>query len=305
MRRSLLVLFVGFAVLASGCAGDSTSPETPNNTDNSPDNSTETSSADSSDSDDGLDKPDVHTVALTADKNRVKVGNNVTLRATVENTGDIAGDYKESIGVARETFDYENFESVATVETDEVNAGGQTEISTTFRMGSIATYKYRINEFSGGEFNTTVEVVPRNLSLGESYTNARPVKMTVENFELVDSYESGSGGEVTPESESTQFLFMKYRAENTGDENVTSTDFHELDVLTGGEQFSETSNDEDAANYKAFQKDHDGFYNPLEPGEVREGYLSYRVPGDASREDITFRWNGDIGVQAPVVYWHR
>jgi len=309
MKRIILAVLI-LVVAVSGCVNNSETPENSEATNFSdnpgevPDDSqvVDNSSTDS----EGFEKADVRTVDFTSNRDQVVNGGNMTLTVSVENKGGAPGHYEEGIEVAREAGGYDDFSLLEEINTTELGSDEGTNISKTFRMETVGTYKYRIDEYNGGDFNTSVKVVPRNLSLRESYINTRPVKMTVESFELMDSYE-GEDGEVTPEKEySQQFLFMKYRAENMGSENVSALDYFQLNAWTDGEKFDETWHAEDAVNYDPFQdEDYDARYNYLRPGEVREGYLSYQIPKTSTRDDITFKWAGEVGLQRPVVYWHR
>jgi hypothetical protein len=287
MRKAFLALMLGLVLITSGCMGETSSNPSEENERPEPVNN--------SDEDTGEDEdmpPNLTVVSFDTSREEALLGENVTLEAKVRNSGG-EGLFYEGISISRGKFDFEDPSGVHTFN-GSVGAGETRSFSWESEASSIGTWRYHMKD----NFTATFSTVPRNLSLGESYVNERDLSMTVEDFELKDSY-MADGSENSEAGK--QYLFLEYSVRNQGDGSVSALSDGAIFVLAGGERYENSYYAEDASSYEEFDSSGD----PLPAGETRTGYLAYKIPGNLERSDITIFWNEDIGFDSKETYWHR
>lgn len=286
MRKAFLALMLGLVLVTSGCMGGSSEPA---ENGESPDPDTP---ADTPGEEEGDESPDFEVVSFDTSEDPVLLGNNVTLMAEVENSGG-EGSFYEGISISRERFDFEDPEGVNQFN-GSIEAGETRTFTWEMRAASVGTWKFHLGE---DNTTTTFSTVPRNLSLGESYENARDLSMTIESFELKDQY-TAEGEEVS--SSGDQYLFLEYTVENLGEDPKRQFSVGNIYVTADGERYENRYYAEDASSYEEFD-----VFEPLAPGDTRTGYLGYKIPADLERNDVTVLWSETLGYNTKKNYWHR
>lgn len=287
MKRKTFVLvgIVTLAIVASGCATDSSGPVN--------DNSTEPESAeDVSDSTDRENlEPDLEVVSLSI-SDEIVMGGSAPLELEVRNSGNGSGNFTENVQITSKALDYEQYTD-AGYDIGGVVEPGETETFTREIAGNnIGSFRLSIEEH---DVEADTSVVARDLSLGEDYTNVRNVKMSIDEIEVQDSYEDDEGNTVRAEG---RFAFVKYTAENVGNETVNPSSSRSMNMRTGEGNYEPSLKGDTAINYDKIE-----FTQELEPGETLEGYIVYEVNYGAERQDLTVSWKGLIGNTEKRVNW--
>jgi len=287
MKRKTIVLvgIVALALVASGCATDSSGPVD--------DNSTEPESVeDVSDSKDRENlEPDLEVVSLNI-SDEIVMGGSAPLELEVRNSGNGSGNFTDEIQITSKTRDYSEY-----IDTG-YDIGGGVE------PGEIETFTQEISGNNIGSFRLSIEehdveadtsVVARDLALGEDYTNVRDVKMSIDEIKVQDSYEEEDGNTLRADG---RFAFVKYTAENVGNETVNPSSSRSMNLKTGEGNYEPSLKGDTAANYDKIE-----FTQELEAGETLEGYIVYEPNYGAERQDMTVTWKGLIGNTEKRVNW--
>lgn len=290
MDKLAPLLLLCFAVVASGCVGDSVqTPENNSNSsiDNSPDPfSQETSSSDSN------GEPSFELVSLTSDET-VQSGGQVTVEAEVRNTGDAIGNFSQDLMVS---FAENNFETTrdsgANMEA-EIEAGDTETISLSNLNVNLATYRFSLPDYNK---TADTEVITRNISYGESYTNHRNMSITVEDVEVNRSYQV-DGRTETPDG--GLFAFVEFKAKNVGTEPDEPESGQELWLITEEDRPQLNSFDYTGGEtYPMFEE------SELAPGETRTGYAIFELDYGVGKEDIeAVQWLGEEDYIETETYW--
>lgn len=290
MDKLAPLLLLCFAVVASGCVGDSVqTPENNGNSsiDNSPDpSSQETSSSDSN------GEPSFELVSLTSDET-VQSGGQVTVEAEVRNTGDAIGNFSQDLMVS---FAENNFETTrdsgANMEA-EIEAGDTETISLSNLNVNLATYRFSLPDYNK---TADTEVITRNISYGESYTNHRNMSITVEDVEVNRSYQV-DGRTETPDG--GLFAFVEFKAKNVGTEPDEPESGQELWLITEEDRPQLNSFDYTGGEtYPMFEE------SELAPGETRTGYAIFELDYGVGKEDIeAVQWLGEEDYIETETYW--
>lgn len=137
------------------------------------------------------------------------------------------------------------------------------------------------------------------LSLGESIT-VDGVKVAVQNYEIVDSYEDEFEWQGQPE-EGAKFLWLYIEAQNVGEvEECLPSDMNFQLVYKDAEIWSRAASPDDRETYFVGWLGEGCVY----PGIGREGWLLYEIPMAAEAVDIRVRFKHSTD-HATEYYWWR
>jgi len=290
MNKLAPLLLLCFAVIASGCVGDSVqTPENNNNsnTNNSPDQAPQETS-----SSEGSGEPSFELVSLSSD-DTVQSGGQVNVEAKVRNTGSAPGNFTQDLMMAFGENDFERFRDTRADIGDEIQPGSTETISLPGMDVTMADYRFKLEDYNQ---TTDTEVISRNLSYGETYTNHRNMSITVEDVEVNRSYQV-DGRTETPDG--SMFAFVEFKAKNVGTEPDEPESGQELWLITQEDRPQLNSFDYTGGeSFPMFEE------SELAPGETRTGYAIYELDYGVGKDDIeAVQYLGEEDYIETETYW--
>jgi hypothetical protein len=298
-RREYLFA-VGTAGLVSiaGCSSNNSSDESTPSDDRTQDDRDERSEPGGNTTDDVNNEsetenpePSFEIVSLNI-SDEIVMGSSASLKLKVSNTGNGSGNFTKDVQLTSKTVDYDEY----------MDTGG--DIGGIVEPRETETFTQKIAGNNIGSFRLSIEdhdveaetsVVARDLSLGEDYTNERGVEMSIDEITVQDSYEKDDGNTLRADG---RFAFVKYTAENIGNETVNPSSSRSMNLRTEEGNYEPSLKGDTAANYDKIE-----FIQELEPGETLEGYIVYEPDYGAERQDMTVTWKGLIGKTEKRVNW--
>ena len=292
MKRLPIVLILSLVIVASGCT--SQNPAESNDNKTLQEQSPKDSAASSTNQEANDGKPDVHLTSFNVDSDDALIQENITLSFTVVNNGTAPGEFEEELEASLKLTGWTDYSELKSFEKD-IPAGETKEFSFENQIVDDDDIRYKL-----GDRTEKVDVKARNLSIGESFTNLAGVRMTVEDLELKNSYMTDDG----EHTGSSNFLFLKFKATNTGKNSTDHIGAPQLTVYTDQDDdtgsYDNYGDAEYASNYEDFA-DAD-----LKPDETRTGYLAFEVPYGINAEEFVVLYHGEVGYGLDQrVYWNR
>ena len=291
MNKLPLILLTCLTILASGCVGDSV--ETPENNNNSNiDNSPNQPPQETSSSDDSNGEPSFKLISLNSVDTAIS-GGKIDVEAEVRNTGTATGNFSQDLLTS---FAENNFETTADTGADmeaEIEAGSTETITLSGLNVNLATYRFKLEDYNK---TADTEVLSRNISYGETYTNHRNMSIAVEGLEVNRSYQV-DGRTETPDG--SMFAFVEFTAENVGTEPDEPESGQELWLVTEDGDVQLNSFDYTGGeSFPMFEE------SELAPGETRTGYAIFELDYGVGKDDIeAIKWLGEDNYLETETYW--
>lgn len=293
MKDYLVLVLLALVVVVSGCT-QSEDVRPSNSTNNTPDAADE---AREEMKDTG--EPNISVVSLESSKDQYIFDENVSLTITFKNSGGEGDTIRSGIEYAYGRFNYSGFEYIPDMPVEaQVPAGETVEITKSFSWAAVEDLKFRFKDKT-----TKVEVLAKNLSIGESHTTVDGEdRLSVEEFEMKETLEKEGGGTLEPEEPwNNKFIVMKIEQTNLADRNISYSLGNSMGVYTN-KNMTDYSTDTwltgAAKNYRDFPDD-----EVIEPEETMTEWVTFEIPNDTKREDVAFRYEANNGKQK--VYWRQ
>jgi hypothetical protein len=211
----------------------------------------------------------------------VEIGESLTYAFEVRNTTEEARVFETDV---RTRLGEESEWGIANTWTEEIPAGENVRLeSEPFTANYMGTFEVDISSL---EERISVVFTSANLEFGYDFN--------IWNGTTVSVYEVEFTNEVGPYSpEEEQFARAYVVAENASNEVVNLPAPQSFSVLVGDSE------------YEVLGVDEDDFYEggEVQPGIVREGYLTFEVPSDTTIEDIVAVWSVTQSEGSVSVYW--
>lgn len=279
----LAILMIGLAVLVSGCAD--TTNTSPSNGD---------SESTPQQENDGSTAADIFLTSMNV-PDEVEIGENFTVEATFENTGGQTGDFETTVmtrGQDSETFSSTN----ANIE-GELDAGEQKTYEASLTAKDVSS---NVIGLAGTDAQSNLRIVPKKINLGEEYTTANSIGITVERVQLTDyyRYEDIYGEQSIQESETGQYVFVNLKTQNQGDEPKSLPTSYDFQIIANNRQYDSTYLLNEPLD---IGEPYEG--GEVQPGIIREGYMAFEVPEDVNKQDVSIVWNELISLNEKSVYW--
>lgn len=279
----LAILMIGLAVLVSGC--------------------TETSDASPSDGDsesppqqenDGSAAADISLTSMNV-PNEVEMGENFTLEATFENKGGQTGDFETTVMIRGQ--DSETFSSTNANIEGELDSGEQKTYEASLTAKDVSS---NVIGLAGTDAESNLRIVPKKIDIGQEYTTANSIGITVEMVQLADyyRYEDIYGEQSIQESETGQYVFVTLRTQNQGDVPKSLPTSYDFQIIANNRQYDSSYLLNEPLDVG---EPYEG--GEVQPGIVREGYIAFEVPEDVNKQDVSIVWNELISLNEKSVYW--
>ena len=166
----------------------------------------------------------------------------------------------------------------------EWSAVGPGEKNTAEANGSWSfDYLYEL-EFRLGKFDQTtpLDIVTKQLSIGEAYTTPWDTEFVVQDIELTEQYTyEDYDGETRPKDapEGKQWAFVELQAENTADKMAELPTKFDMLLIADNRQYEFVT-----------ITDRDGEYEggDAQPNVIEEGWLGFEIPVDVAADSLAF-----------------
>jgi hypothetical protein len=179
----------------------------------------------------------------------------------------------------------------------EIPAGEEKTYEKSMTANSVST---NVMSLAGTDAESNLRIVPKRIQVGEEYTTSNDIGITVESIDLEEfyMYEDYMGEESVNEPESGQYVFVDLRTQNQGDVPKRLPSSIDFQVLANNRQYESTTlYDEPADRGESYEG------GEVQPGIIRDGYMTFEVPEDVNKEDISVVWNEMISLEDKSVYW--
>ncbi|WP_049970797.1 DUF4352 domain-containing protein [Haladaptatus cibarius] len=231
----------------------------------------------------------------------VQIGEQFTATITIHNTGGSAGTISTSYSVATPSDAAEEYTLKK-----EVPAGETITKEITLRPQVLGTASVTLSKPNK---NTTISVKPALRKIGESFQFEEGLQLSVRDLVFSDSYsyETYFGNKTTSADSGKQFLFVEFRAKNSTDTAQSIPSGRDISVTVEGTSYDLT--DTNANVYDGFVSPVSGdeyprYVGTLGSGKTKEGWVIYKIPSDAAKEDISVHANWSASYDnATAVYW--
>jgi len=290
MQRRKYLTVAGVSLGLAGCTGSEssgaeqaspTNSETPTQTPSPTESPTATS------------EPASFELVSFSIPEKAEIGESIKFEFTVQNTGEVAGEFETTISYT--TSESDDWSTGSEAWTETIDAGEEfTFVSEEFTSHYMRSFTYRVDAF---DEEATVQWVSKTLSYGDSYTNPEGVELTVLGERTEKSYTwTSSGYEYTETAaDGMTWLFVTVRAENTSGEIAYAPSSYDWVVVAGNSQYEQTS------NYRSESEQYEG--GDIQPGVVREGEILYQVPNDYMQKDSAVVWSESYYDGDVAAYW--
>lgn len=299
MKRRQVIAMCGGAALA-GCSGQTepgTGDEgpTPTKTEqatSTPDTEAETTSESPTDT----SEPAEFELVEYEFPEQVEIDEQFTPAITIQNSGEQASEYEAPLWVTvaggnewQEVGQWE-WSTVEPGEKDTAGASGPWSFE----------YLYEL-EFRLGEFDqtTSLDVVTKQLSIGQEYTTPWDTQIVVQSIELTEQYTyEDHNGETRPKDapDGKQWAFAELRAENTADKIAELPTKFDMLLLADNRQYE----------YEIIT-DREGAYEggDVQPGVVEEGWLGFEIPADVTADSLAFVYSPITSEGELAIRWAK
>lgn len=213
---------------------------------------------------------------------QVEIGEQFTPAITLRNTGGQPSDYEAPLWgrvAGNNEWQELNQWKWSTLEPGEK---GTAEATGAWSFEYLYELEFRLGKF---DQTTPLDVVTKQLSIGEAYTTPWDTQLVVQGIELTEQYTyEDYSGETRPEDapEGKQWAFVNLRAENTADKMAELPTRFDMLLLADNRQYE----------YEVIGN-REGAYEggDVQPGVVEEGWLAFVLPADVTADSLAFVYN--------------
>lgn len=304
-RRAIITSFVGGSIFIAGCSG--TNPESTDDSfsNQSEDNSTLDSNTGNSETDSTDNSGDTQESGSASFElvgydvpDTVEIGEEVTIKISVKNTGGETGDYSAPLHVKTAELDWQELADweFTGLEPDETVTAESYE---PFIFDYIGRYELRLGEFSE---TAVIQSVSAKVSWGSEYITPEGYRIRVDRPVIQETYSyEGFQGEIKQkETESGRnWAFINIWVKNeTGNAEYSPTGSEFALLYDNSQADGETYLGDEPINK---EEPFDG--GELQPGVERSGWVAYQIPKDLSVNDLTVAWAEDTFVGQIAANW--
>lgn len=174
-----------------------------------------------------------------------------------------------------------------------VGPGESESIDVEVQLDYVDTYSLRV---ANSEIATTIDIVPADLKVGESFQEDNGLMFAVSDLVLVENFKylSSFSGEVETHepADGYQFGFVKVHCDNPTSESLGTPQLRNSNLIVAGEQFGNplhpaTRNFDFRGRFES-----DRMYQATEsvPSAEVSGWVIYQVPEGVGVEEIEVVW---------------
>lgn len=197
---------------------------------------------------------------------------------TVANTGETDAELWAQFTINAYGESYDELDGVMIPAGEEVTV--ERNNAFTRYLGTIEIRFHRFDE------SIEFESVPATREFGATWRSPDHTVITVEEVELMDTYEYDDNGERAEESagSGSQWAFVWLQTENVARENTRLPRDREFEIITDEGLFDSEWVLKDDEEYES---------DTVTPGESRRGWIAYEINSDVGVDDITVRYEDD------------